>query len=371
VQGFYVGKSMRAEAIVPFFTNWKTTLDASPGAGAQEMPKAAIIQALVNDIATDPSLDTQPARPGPYRVAVPVAGNANGTKDLIRKIPALVLAGKTIPALGLCQEALRQLKHLSVSNGIHTKITDLQDKLEQELITSADLQLLTSQRAFRLFPRSEITIGKPTPKTRVDIPMNYKWFAPGERNLRIFAQSGSWFIEDPGSFHGYLLDDQRLMPRKSIELPFGRSYIQPRTASGGATPLALSVTRTRGNPNAIVIELDGDPVTLRKEVGEKDWPALASELNSSWVIFDGPITVGNALDSTINLSDCGAPLAATLWFDKHYWISPATDRGMLIEGAAFYQEMPLPGTATLAFGDARMLVQQAKGAAPASRVAAQ
>src|SRR5262249_16835367 len=101
VQGFYVGRSMRAESIVPFFTNWKKTLDASPGAGAQEMPKAAIIQALVNDIATDPSLDTQPARVGPYRVAAPVAaGNANVTKDLIRKIPALVLAGKTIPALG-------------------------------------------------------------------------------------------------------------------------------------------------------------------------------------------------------------------------------------------------------------------------------
>ena len=367
VQGFFVGKSMPADAVVPFFTGWRKTMLGAPSVAASKgLPKVAILQALVNEIINDRSLGICSHPAGPYGVQARVAETDDNAKNLIRKIPPLVLEGKTIPALALCHAVVRELERFPACNDMRAKVSHLQSHLEQELVTSADLEICSPQGIFRLIPRDTVTLGRPSPSSRVDIPVRCQWLSGGERNLRLFAKSGQWFVEDLGSTHGYLINDRRLKVGHPFELPLGETLVEVCLASGAIAPLSIFLKRTPLNPNAVTIGFNYDAARLRAELGDKNWSVLESELACTWIVFTGMISAGRLPDCALTLDDCTSPIAATIYFADGYWISPGAEASIAIDGTTLGKDVPLAAKSELTLGDCRLVIRETTRDAAAS-----
>jgi len=359
VQGFFVGRSMPADSVVAFFTGWRKAHQGAPATGGPAMPKIAILQALLNDIVSDRSLETLAAPQGPYRGQAAKIETGSNPKDLVRKLPSLILEGKSLPALALCHDAVRQLQNFPACNDMRAKVGQLQAHLEQELLTQADLELYSPQGMFRLLPRSAVTFGRPSASARVDIPIKCRWFSGGEKNLRFFAQSGQWFVEDLGSAHGYLVDGQKLAVRRPFELGLGETSIEVHLASGAVAPLSLVLRRSALNPDAVVISFDYDEQSLRMDLGEKGWSEIEGELDCTWVLFNGKISLGRLSECAAVLADCAWPIAATIHFDRGYWISPVADAPLAMDDTLFRQSLPLAAKSELKIGESRLVVREA------------
>jgi EAL domain-containing protein (putative c-di-GMP-specific phosphodiesterase class I) len=359
VQGFFVGRSMAADKVVAFFTGWRKTHQDAPSADAPVLPKIAILQALLNDIVSDRSLETLAAPQGPYRVQAARIETGSNPKDLVRKLPALILAGKTLPALALCHDAVRQLQSFPACNDMRAKVGQLQSHLEQELTTRADLELYSPQGMFRLLPREAVSLGRPSASSRVDIPVKCRWFSSGDKNLRIFASAGQWFLEDMGSGHGYIIDGRRLSVRRPFALALGQTRVEVRLTSGAVAPLSLLVRRTALNPDAVTISFDYHAQNLRRDLGEKDWLEVEPELDCTWIVFNGKISLGRLSDCALALEDCAWPTAATIYFNRGYWIAPLVEAGLAMDDTVFHQDLPLAAKSELKIGECRLIIREA------------
>jgi hypothetical protein len=312
----------------------------------------------VNEIANDRSLEAHSARPGPYGGGIRRIEAQTFPKDILRKIPPLALEGKTVAALALCHAAVRQLEIFPECNEMRTKIAQLQAVLEQELLTKADLEIRTYQGRFRLLPREAVTLGRSAPASRVDIPVKCRWFSSGEKNLRLFAEAGQWLLEDLGSSHGHMVDGKKLKVRQPVEIDLGKTLVQVRLASGAVAPLSLVLQRTSVNPDAVTINFDYDADSLRTELGARDWAELEPELDCSWIVFNGEIDVGKSSTCALVLEDCPSPVAATITFNKGYWISPATETSLAIDDTVFGQNVPLVMKSDLLLGECRLTAHE-------------
>lgn len=358
VQGFFVGKSMPSDAVVPFFTGWRKTMHGAPAAQSQALPTIAILQALLNDILSDRILEAQTVPSGPYGgQAGRIIDPGSRIKEVLRQIPPLVLESKNIAALERCHEAMRQLLSLPGCDGIQGKIAQLQTHLERTLCTESDLEFYTPHGMLRLLPRTSALFGRSAANQAIDIPINCRWFSTGDKNLRIFANAGTWWVEDQGSAHGHLLAGQRMIVRKPYELAFGRTQIQIRLTSGTGAPLSLIFYRGPSNPDAVVFAFDFHPQSLKAELGDRDWSELKGELACTWVLFNGKINLGRASDCAVVLDECSHPIAASLWFDKGYWISPATGASLAMDDISFKQSIPLAAKSELNIDGCRLVVQ--------------
>lgn len=363
VQGYFVGKAMPAEKIIPFFTDWKKTRPAKGG-----MPKVAIVQALLNELSSDVPASAPAAAAGPYRSqAAPASGGSDPTRETLRKIPPLVLEGKTLPALSACQEAAEALAKITGRDTMRARLAELQERLEEELLTARDLEMLCAQGRYRLLPRDSATVGRVAPTAKPDINVKCRWFGTAERNLRLFHQDGQFFIEDLGSTHGHVVGGVRLAVKRAQEIAFGRTLVEVRMASGTVAPLALLLQRNSADPEALLVGFDYDAGALRADLGEREWQALKPDLASTWVLFQGKFRLGRSPECALVLADCQAQLAATISFEKGAWITPEAGVEFKADGAPFRRRLPLARDCNYLLAGSELAVSAGEGSTAAAQ----
>jgi EAL domain-containing protein (putative c-di-GMP-specific phosphodiesterase class I) len=359
VQGFFVGKSLPTDAIVPFFTDWKKSRGAAPA--ARQLPKIAFIQALLNDLANDIATPA-PVKAGPY-AALAVPGIPDDRlRELVLKIPPLVLGGKTVPALATCHEAIRALEKTPGGHAPCSRVGQLQAHLESELLCGGKLEIRTPRRNYRLLPQGSVTLGRPSPTATPDIPVQCRWFNTADRSLRIFRKDGQYFVEDTGSRHGHLVDGAKLEPGQPFALPSGNTIVEICLASGGQAPVSLLLQRRFYDQDAVVVEFDYDEETLLADLGAVAWPALKQQLETSWIVFNGPISLGRASECAIVLRNCATLVAAAITFEDGYWIAPADGAPFRAGDTAFQQRLPLLLNAELDLAGALVTARRAEAA---------
>jgi EAL domain-containing protein (putative c-di-GMP-specific phosphodiesterase class I) len=344
-QGYFIGKSMKADSVVPFFTRWSKAAPGDSG-GAQALPRIVVAQALLNDLVADLSAPVRPAANSYARFASSRDVMAR-PREIVEKIPALVLGGKPLPALAHCQEALSELGAMAGSHQIVEKLRQVQAQLEHELMTPGELELKSAYETVRLLPRASVAIGRANPVVRTDIMINCRWLGTGDRNLRVFRDGSDYFLEDLGSINGCLLDGERLKLREPVEIPFGRSLVEPRLLSGAIAPLAIQLHRKSSDPDAIAIRLEGDKDILRADLSESDWQEIRSRLGVTWIVFSGEITIGRSSDCAVVISDCGLPVAGRVSHAGGLRIEPQAGANLEIDTVAFRQGVPLVAGAQL------------------------
>jgi hypothetical protein len=354
--GWYADKVQR------FFSDWAAMVRSqSIHAGTPSaLPKIAMIQVLLNDILDDRNLDADSTLVlADFDKAKAMAtGDEDSTLELARKIPPLVLQGKTAEALANCHAAARRLDASDSRESLKSKIAQLQSLLEQELVTTADIELAGAHGIARLLPRVSATLGRPSSAAVVDIPVKCRWFSRGEKNLRIFAKGGEWLLEDRGSTNGNFIGDKRLEPRRPIALPLGETVVTTGIQAGAVAPISIHLRRPEGNTNAIVITFAYDAEAVREGVEDGQWAELKQELDTTWILFDGHISAGRSSACALLLKDCETDVAANIRFKSGYWISPAEGTELTLGDAIFCREVPIPPRAELSLAGALLTARE-------------
>jgi EAL domain-containing protein (putative c-di-GMP-specific phosphodiesterase class I) len=361
-QGFFVGRSMTADKVQRFFSDWAAMVRSqSIHAGTPNaLPKIAMIQVLLNDILSDKTTDTDSTLVLSHveNVKSPEGAEEDTTLGFARSIPPLVLQGRTTEALANCHAAASRLEASDTRPGLKSKIARLQSLLEQELITTADLDLVGAHGIARLLPRSSATLGRPSSSATVDIPVTCRWFSRGEKNLRLFTKGGEWFVEDRGSTNGNFVGQKRLEPRRPLALPIGVTIVETGNQVGSAAPVAIRLKRPALDPGSVVITFSFDPEMVREGLDDEQWLALEADLSTTWIIFDSQISLGRAAECALSLEESAAEIAATISFKSGYWITPAQGTDFTLSGCHFSREVPLPSKTQLSVCGAAISVRE-------------
>jgi hypothetical protein len=240
---------------------------------------------------------------------------------------------------------------------IQSKIAQLQTLLEAEVASTADLELETPQGLIRLIPRGSVTLGRPSVAGPIDLPINCRWFPTGDRTLRLFLESGEWFLEDRGSTHGHFIAGERVAARRPFELPYGKTAIDIGMASGSIAPFSLVVERPTRDASAIMVSFYYEPESLSAEIGRHQWPLLEKDISTTWIVFDSEITVGRAPHCSLLLEDCKLPTAGTIRYKNGFWFSPLAEAELRIGSAVFRQDTPLPAKAEIDLSGAALTLR--------------
>jgi EAL domain-containing protein (putative c-di-GMP-specific phosphodiesterase class I) len=351
-QGYFIGKSMPADAIVPFFTSWSRPEGLTIPQTGQKLPKIAVAQALLNELANDLAA---PQRVQTNTYAGSKASQDNGThpKSLIEKLPALILGGKTIAALANCHAALRKLSTMSCGDQVIAKLKQVQAHLEDELLCTSELEIKTAYETIRLLPRESVMLGRPLATTRGGVGVKCRWLGPVDKNLRIFRKYDEYFIEDLGGNNGHRINGVRLRAKHPVEIEFGRTTVEICLASGAIAPLWIQLQRKSSDPDAIAINFGCDKQPLRADLSEKEWLEIKEQLGLTWILFPETINIGRSQDCAAVLSDCTVPTAAKITFEGGLRIEPADDASLEVDEHRFDQRLPLISGSELCLGGSR------------------
>ena len=361
-QGYFISKSLPPEKVPQFFADWASLMKSDPIGEENGLPKIAIIQALLSDILSDNGEDDSTL------VLSDLADNRNldddSTLQLASKIPALVLQGKVAAALARCQAALQRLEKRPDRLALKGKILQLRQLLEQDLICKDDLELTTADGPVRLLARRAALIGRPSTAKAVDIAVGCRWFSRGEKNLRLYEEGEDWFVEDLGSTNGSSIGGRPLEPDRAYKLPYGETVIEMGKRAGSVAPIALRLRRPPTCPGAIVMTLLADELRLNDASEESQWPSWKEDLRTTWIVFDGRISLGASKNCAVVLSDADEETAAEIWFHEGFWIAPCPNISLSIAEAPFTEQAPLPAGADLSLGGAQLRVEKCSPAVP-------
>jgi hypothetical protein len=353
---------MAADKVQRFFSDWAAMVRSqSIHAGTPSaLPKIAMIQVLLSDILADKTIDTDSTLVlADFNRAKALEGaEEDNTLGLARSIPPLVLQGRTTEALANCHAAAKRLDVSNSRPSLKSKIAQLQSLLEQELVTTADLDLVGPHGVARLLPRTSATLGRPSSSAMVDIPVTCRWFSRGEKNLRIFAKGGDWFVEDRGSTNGNFIGQNRLEPRRPFALPLGETVVETGSQLGAAAPVAIRLRRPALNPGAVVITFTFDPVKVREGLDDAQWLELQNDLTTTWLVFDSQVSIGNSPGCALSVPACQVEVAAHIRFKSGYWISPAEGTQLTLGECVFAREVPLAPKAQLSLAGATLQVRE-------------
>jgi EAL domain-containing protein (putative c-di-GMP-specific phosphodiesterase class I) len=346
-QGFFIGKSMPANSVVPFFTSWNSAEpQAGAGGAAGAPPKIVVAQALLNELIAGFSASGAAPANSYARFAAP-RNNPLRAQEILQKIPSLILSGQSLQALAHCHNALRELTAKFGGGQSIEKLRQVQLQLEHELSSTADVELRPNYETIRLLPRSSITIGRPCSTGKVDVPIACRWLGTGDRNLRIFRNENEYYLEDLGSPNAHLANGERLKIKEPLEIPYGRTIVEPLLISGAVAPIAIVLHRKSSDPDAIAICLDCDKDILRADLSEEEWPKLREQLGITWVVFSKRLSVGKSRECAVVISDLRDQVAATVTFEHGLMIEPIAGSALEMNGIGFDQQVPLVADAHL------------------------
>ena len=354
-QGYFISKSLPPEQVPQFFVHWASLMNSDPTLEESALPKIAIIQALLSDILSENGADDSTLVLS--GLGGSDASDEDSTLQLMSTIPTLVLQGRVAGALARCQAALHRLERKPDQIALKGKILQLRKLLEQDLLCKDDLELSTAGGPIRLLARRDALIGRPSKAKAVDIAVGCRWFSRGEKNLRLYGEGEDWFVEDLGTTNGSSIGDRPLRPNQPCKLPYGETLIEIGKRAGSKAPIALRLRRPPASPGVIVITLLADEARLNDTSEANQWPSWKEDLRTTWIVFDGRISLGASKNCAVVLSDAGADAAAEIWFHEGFWIAPSPNVPLSIADAPFAEEAPLPAAADLSLGGARVRVE--------------
>jgi len=354
-QGYLISKSLPAEEIPAFFAAWRRTRGVSADGRPGFMPKLAAIQTLLNE-AVGPANMNQTLVLSPTQCLAPEAPSL----EVIAAIPPLVLQGRSLLALAACHNALQMLKARHEHAGLRKQVLELQRLLEYQLLRREDLVLSGGAHVYHLQPRRSALIGRPSTEKQVDVVINCRWFSRGERNLYLHFDGDSWFIEDLGSTNGSAVGRATLTPGSPIAVPFGRTLVEIGRSQGHPAPLSLCLSRSSESGEAVAITViagdESDPAT---------WPTRDQDLETTWVIFRGELSMGSEEYCAVKVADSAARILADIRFQNGFWIAPRAGVPLTVDGVRFENPVPLVVGTALRVGSTEFQVELGSRRIPA------
>lgn len=357
-QGYFVGKSMRPEEVVGFFTSWNSMGpdSAAPVCSGQKLPKIAVVQTLLNELAND-LVTPKPMTANAYAGVAVSGGNGASAMAEIERLPSLILSGKSVAALAVCDSALQKLGAVPGSTQAAAKLSRVWELLEDELLSTGEMEIRSAYETFRLLPRDSIAVGRPSGSPTSGVAVKCRWLGPVDKSLRIFRRSGDYFLEDLGGGNKYLVNGQPLRPKHAVEIGTGRTVIEIRLASGAIAPLWLRLLRKSSDPDAVAMDLDCDKKVLRADLGEKEWLEIKEQLGTTWLIFSEKIHVGKSQDCAMVLSDCTTAMAAQITFQGGLRLEPTVGCAFAVDDHLFHRSLPLVANCELNLGGSKCLTR--------------
>ena len=350
-QGYFISKSLAASEIPPFFGRWRESRTVAGGAPGF-VSKLAAIQALIEQ-AFAPAM--------PDRTVVLASSETCGMPLLaeVAALPALVLQGRQLPALAACHGAARSLKSSPEQAALRTQIVELQQLLESELLVHGDIALVAADREFRLLPRRSALIGRCSDEMAVDVAIDCHWLSRADRGLFLRCGADGWSLEDLGSRNGVTVNEAPLVPETPFVLSPGETTLHIGGRNHRRAPLSVHL-RQLSDPNASAIALR---VSASGDTEAATWPTRARDLLTTWVVFAGPLSIGEDTSCAIRLPEANNVVLANIEFQNGFWISPRNNEPLFLDGIAFHHPVPLVAGATLRLGEAEFRIEQSSRAA--------
>ncbi len=322
-------------------------------------PKIVILQSLLEALMGATPADATIMLSNTRRGAAPALGT-----QAAATIPALVLEGRSVEALAACHTALHSLNGHSAQTLLGPKITELRKALEQELLTAQDIELVTEARRTHLLPRRAVLIGRTSSEKPVDVAVNCRWFSRGERNLSLFCEGATWFLEDLGSTNGSFVQGSALKRGHPFPLPHGTTHVEIGKTKDKPGPVVVSLRRPAKDPGAVVISLKY--VGTSAELKSDAWPSMKTDINRRWVVFREQIGISAAEDVALDVDGGEQGILAALRFQSGFWIVPSSRHSLHIDGVPFHEPVPLFPGATLSLGGTTFCVDKSEASARAN-----
>lgn len=273
-----------------------------------------------------------------------------------RRIPSLVMAGRSFEALAACHTALATPDGPALQNTLRPKIAELRKLLERELLTAQEMDLVSAKARMHLLPRRSVLIGRPSAEKTVDVAVNCRWFSRGDRNLSLFCEGASWFIEDLGSTNGSSVQGQALKPGNPVALQAGETRVDIGASNGKPALAAVHLHRPAKDPGAVVITLSG---TSGRTNGETNpWPSMKEDMARRWIVFREQVGISASEDCALGIESPRAGILAALRYQSGFWVVPSSQCEMQIDGVGLRESVPLAAGATLSIGGASLRTEQ-------------
>jgi hypothetical protein len=314
--------------------------------------KLAVVQTLLDAMVGEIPIDATVVLSGTLGHA---DDKTNDASVAARRIPSLVLAGRSFEALAACHIALAAAEGAMLQNTLRPKIVELRKLLERELLTSQEIDLVSAGGRMHLLPRRSVLIGRPSSERSVDVAVNCRWLSRGDRNLSLFCEGTNWFVEDLGSTNGSSIQGHALKPGNPVALPAGETRIEIGASDTRPALATVHLHRPAKDPGAVAITLSGRPGQTN---GKTDpWPSMHEDMARKWIVFREQVGISVSEDCAVRLRSGQAGILAALRYQSGFWIVPSSRCAMQIDGVELFESAPLPVGATLSIGGANLKVE--------------
>jgi hypothetical protein len=164
----------------------------------------------------------------------------------------------------------------------------------------------------------------------VDAAVPCRWLSRGNKNLRLFNQSGVWQVSDLGSTNGFFLDGARLQLQQPVALTKGETVLEVGKAGQAQAPAWLCFRVGARNAVELSFGMHGEEQT---------------SAHLKWLFFYHEASVRDEPPASFVAANGGADFAADLSFrNRGLWITPTLGSSVTIGGHEFFQTTPLaPG----------------------------
>jgi hypothetical protein len=317
--------------------------------------KLAVMQSLLDAMMGDVPVDATVVLSS--TLSHPGDGNDDATVA-VRRIPSLVMTGRSLEALAACHVALAAPEGLALQNTLKPKIAELRKLLERELSVAQEIDLVSASGRLHLLPRRSVLIGRPSTEKAVDVAVNCRWLSRGDRNLSLFSEGANWFVEDLGSTNGSSIQGQALKPGKPVALQIGETCVEIGTSNKRPALATVHLHRPAKDPGAVAIALSGMP---GQGNGETDpWPSMREDMRRKWIVFREQAGISASEDCAVRLPSERPGILAALRYQSGFWIVPSSRCEMQIDGVSMRESVPLSAGTTLSIGGANLKVQQSE-----------
>ncbi|MFL6688950.1 MAG: FHA domain-containing protein [Alphaproteobacteria bacterium] len=324
---------------------------ASPASRTEEdrpaLVKAVLQQLMTAEQCTDATVVlTQSAK-------LTSRSNSATQAQTFAELSAALLQSRWLEALAISQAVLRNGSE-SPTSTLHPQIAELRRSIEQQLLVSSTIDLVSETHRIHLLPRRSVLIGRPGGELPVDVAIDCRLVSRGERNLSLSCSGANWHLEDLGSTNGNFLDGSRLMPGTPVMLPVGQTQIQIGRGHDSAAPIMLEVRRPVKDPGAVVLNL--------RHTGSifgmvSAWPTVEQDLARRWIVFRTQIGVAVDDDCALRIDGTGEGIAAAIRYQNGFWIVPSADSKVAVDGVEFDAPTPIPLGADLRIGNSHFCVE--------------
>jgi pSer/pThr/pTyr-binding forkhead associated (FHA) protein len=186
----------------------------------------------------------------------------------------------------------------------------------------------------------------------------------GERNLSLFCEGATWFLEDLGSTNGSFVQGRALARGHPFPLPHGITHVEIGKTKDRPGPVVVSLRRPAKDPGAVVISVKA-AIGADAELEADAWPSMKTDINRRWVVFREQIGISAAEDVALDVDGGEQGILAALRYQSGFWIVPSSRHRLQVDGVPFHEPVPLFPGATLSLGGTTFLVDKSEASTSA------